>query len=190
MALTDKLTAIADAIRSKTGKTDALTLDAMPGEIEGIQTGGGSSDFGENTVVPNPLNMFYALEKGTGVTGEFTLASLLPNTETLIFDTGLSEIKGIIYIDADFAYGQTTYTGGQVGTSGIMLRENGVAVLELFLNNSAKSSSDLRPNPQIGFVSQGKYRIDGGTLYVTANYNNNATYTPFAAKHRYKWFAW
>lgn len=37
MALTDKLTAIADAIRGKTGKTDGLTLEQMPGEIAGIQ---------------------------------------------------------------------------------------------------------------------------------------------------------
>lgn len=37
-----ELTSIADAIRSKTGKTDGLTLDQMPGEIEGIETGGGS----------------------------------------------------------------------------------------------------------------------------------------------------
>ena len=29
MALTDKLTAIADAIRSKTGTTEAMTLDEM-----------------------------------------------------------------------------------------------------------------------------------------------------------------
>lgn len=36
-----KLTAIADAIRGKTGKSDALTLDAMPTEIAGIETGGG-----------------------------------------------------------------------------------------------------------------------------------------------------
>ena len=40
MALTDKLTAIADAIRGKTGKTETLTLAQMPGEIEGIQVGG------------------------------------------------------------------------------------------------------------------------------------------------------
>ena len=40
MALTDKLTAIGDAIRSKTGGTEKLTLDAMPTEIENIQTGG------------------------------------------------------------------------------------------------------------------------------------------------------
>ena len=35
------LTAVADAIRSKTGKTDKLTLEQMPGEIEGIEAGGG-----------------------------------------------------------------------------------------------------------------------------------------------------
>ena len=41
MALTDKLTAIANAIRTKTGKTDSLTLEQMPSEIESIS--GGSS---------------------------------------------------------------------------------------------------------------------------------------------------
>lgn len=44
MALTDKLTAIANAIRAKTGKTESLTLEQMPTEIESITTGGGSSD--------------------------------------------------------------------------------------------------------------------------------------------------
>ena len=44
MALTDKLTAIANAIRARTGKTESLTLDQMPTEIESITTGGGSSD--------------------------------------------------------------------------------------------------------------------------------------------------
>lgn len=41
MALTDKLTAIGDAIRDKTGSTALLTLDAMPTAISGITTGGG-----------------------------------------------------------------------------------------------------------------------------------------------------
>ena len=40
MALTDKLTAIGDAIRTKTGGTDLLTLDQMPAEISNIQGGG------------------------------------------------------------------------------------------------------------------------------------------------------
>lgn len=43
MALIDKLNAIGDAIRAKTGKTDKLTLDQMPLEIESITGGGGSS---------------------------------------------------------------------------------------------------------------------------------------------------
>lgn len=38
MALTDKLTNIADAIRSKTGTTEPMTLDEMPTKIENIQT--------------------------------------------------------------------------------------------------------------------------------------------------------
>lgn len=40
MALTNKLTAIGDAIREKTGKEDLLTLDQMPIEIRSIETGG------------------------------------------------------------------------------------------------------------------------------------------------------
>lgn len=43
MALIDKLTAIADAIRGKTGGTAPLTLDGMATAIAGIQTGGGAS---------------------------------------------------------------------------------------------------------------------------------------------------
>ena len=44
MALTDKLTAIADAIRAKNGGTDAMTLAQMPEKIAAIQTGTDTSD--------------------------------------------------------------------------------------------------------------------------------------------------
>ena len=44
MALTDKLTAIADAIRSKNGGTDAMTLAQMPEKITNIQTGTDTGD--------------------------------------------------------------------------------------------------------------------------------------------------
>lgn len=49
MALTDKLTAIADAIRAKTGGTAALTLDQMPTEITSIQMGSNITDGTEVT---------------------------------------------------------------------------------------------------------------------------------------------
>jgi hypothetical protein len=44
MALIDKLNAIGDAIREKTGKTNKLTLDQMPSEIASIETGGGGTE--------------------------------------------------------------------------------------------------------------------------------------------------
>ena len=40
MALTNKLSAIGDAIRGKTGKSELMTLDEMPDEIESISGGG------------------------------------------------------------------------------------------------------------------------------------------------------
>ena len=43
MALTDKLSAIGDAIRAKTGKTDLIPLDQMPTEIASIQSCGGAT---------------------------------------------------------------------------------------------------------------------------------------------------
>lgn len=58
MALTDKLTNIADAIRGKTGKTDTLTLDQMAMEITSIETGGS----GEN-LLDYVGNLQYAFEK-------------------------------------------------------------------------------------------------------------------------------
>lgn len=45
MALTDKLTAIADAIRGKTGGTEKLTLAEMPLAIAGIEAGGGGAEW-------------------------------------------------------------------------------------------------------------------------------------------------
>lgn len=58
MALIDKLTAIADAIRAKTGKDDKLALDQMPAEIEGIQTGGGGDRTMEDGLVGRTLTEY------------------------------------------------------------------------------------------------------------------------------------
>ena len=47
MALIDKLTAIADAIRSKTGSTEAMTLDGMAEAVAAIEAGGGDNVFAD-----------------------------------------------------------------------------------------------------------------------------------------------
>lgn len=55
MALIEKITNIADAIRSKTGTTDTMTLAQMPELINGIQTGGGGSS---SAVSPKEVNFY------------------------------------------------------------------------------------------------------------------------------------
>ena len=72
MALVEKLSAIADAIRYKTGKTDSLTLDQMVEEIEGIETGGGGGD------VPNGSRVTFGYENGAPVEREamYAIASV------------------------------------------------------------------------------------------------------------------
>lgn len=68
MALTDKLSAIGNAIRSKTGGSDLLTLDEMPQEIEGIQTGGGGGeDAGLADSIVNRTIVEYSSESITTV---------------------------------------------------------------------------------------------------------------------------
>lgn len=51
MSVHEKMTAIADAIRGKTGETEAMTLDQMAAAIAGIETGGGSGGNGEFSYV-------------------------------------------------------------------------------------------------------------------------------------------
>ena len=53
MALINKLSAIGNAIRTKTGKTDLLTLDQMPEEIAAIETMTGSTYEGEYEIIPS-----------------------------------------------------------------------------------------------------------------------------------------
>ena len=60
MALTDKLTAIGNAIRSKTGGTDLLTLDGMVTAINGISTGGGTTLPPEAYVITGDCNSLFA----------------------------------------------------------------------------------------------------------------------------------
>ena len=64
MALTDKLTSIADAIRGKTGKTDEMTLDQMATAIASIETGGGGGglayDMGEFVLDTDVKSSTYA----------------------------------------------------------------------------------------------------------------------------------
>lgn len=71
-ALDSALTDIANAIRTKTGGTDPLTLEQMPSEIEGI-SGGGSSEVDENWKYSNKMVFTNISAPELGDTFEVTL---------------------------------------------------------------------------------------------------------------------
>ena len=76
MALTDKLTNIADAIRSKGGTTDQLTLAGMVDAINAIQTGGGDGlkyDIGEFVLDADAKKIAPSIPHNLGGVPEFIL---------------------------------------------------------------------------------------------------------------------
>lgn len=82
MALIDKLTAIADAVRGKTGGTDLLTLDGMAAAISGISSGGLPAGIAECEVQ--------------------TFTPEADTNDPITFELGMEEMPTHIMIAADF----------------------------------------------------------------------------------------
>ncbi len=106
MALIDKLTAIADAVREKTGGTDALTLEQMATEIEGIEAEGGGLNYDMGEFVLDADTVYVSTKNGIphklGETPGFVLVwsddfSDLSEDNVSPYDTIVN--VGYIYLD-------------------------------------------------------------------------------------------
>lgn len=174
MALTDKLTNIADAIRGKTGGTDPLTLDGMATAIAGIQTGGGGSSGGESAMY----------------SGSFTPADNLLTVE--------------VNVPGDFThfvlYATGTVTGLSMKTSAFLMFDLQTPYLYgLASNNSGSALSSVFTVNK--YVDNGTHKRFGANNTAIVIYNSNLvsieTSNPsgtclgyFPTGVNYLWFAW
>ena len=188
--LTDAITALTTYANTVTGASDTTLSEAVATLANGY--GGGGMQIGIQTPIPNILNMFYALENGTAKTGEFTLSQAIPNTETEILNTGLSTVNGLFIADES----QATVATGNVPENTLFAivfepTSSGTATyaftrltMQMFYDQTSNSGGNR------GFLNRCSWRVTGGVLYITANFNSNDNYTPFHSGHTYRWVAW
>lgn len=159
--------------------------------------GGNAVQIGSATPVPNLLNLFHVLETGACVTGEFMAVKWVSTDEQLLFDSGLETLNGFAIIDADTDHTTPANSGG-AGTSSVaitFLKDGVMQAGSIGLTAAGGAISYLTsgsPNAQLmlntsSFTSA---RVDGGKLYVTPKYTNNANYNGFYPDHKYIWVAW
>ena len=116
MALTDKLTAIANAIRAKTGGTSELTLDDMATEIANISVGTGSSVDNKTYIVKEAKRVYdnFKLWSYKGFAGNADFQAVSPYTTNYqTFTTDVMDLsnysKAVIKFTAIEYYTDTSY---------------------------------------------------------------------------------
>ena len=114
--LTDKLTAIADAIRSKTGDTNTMTLDEMVTAIQNIAVGSGSSVDNKTYIVKEAKRVYdnFKLWSYKGFAGNPDFEAVAPYTNKYqTFTTDVMDLsnysKAVIKFTAIEYYTDTSY---------------------------------------------------------------------------------
>lgn len=193
--LTDAINALTTYANETTGASDTNLSDAVGTLVSGYG-GGGGSGIGVQTAIPNILNMFYALENGTAVTGQYTPSEALPNTEQMLFSTGLTTIHGIFIADESQSTLNTANTpentlfgivfdpvSDNVATSDYSGYTYAISRMTIRMEHTKEGISGR-------FLNRGSWRVDNGNFYYTAPYNKNDNYCAFHSNHTYRWVAW
>lgn len=150
MALTEKLSAIGDAIRAKTGGSELLTLDQMPTEIAAIQTGGSSFSIDTHDVI----QISYATTGGSSSTYFWT------DWAAYIADLTDIEVLVVIHTGAPFIYVKGVMEGFDANNQIPYLTTTGTSSIK-FVDTSDKSKY------HIAFSAEGM-QIRMGSSYLTA----------------------
>ena len=169
MALTDKLTAIADAIREKTGKADALTLDQMPTEIAGIETGGGGGSGGGGSGVAEKDVNFYDYD------GTVLYAYTVEEAQALNEMPALPEREGLICQGWNWSLEDIKAHNRAVNVGATYITDDGKTRIYITLTEG-------RTSPMLGVCPNGTVTVDWGDGtepdVLTGTSTSTAQWTP------------
>jgi hypothetical protein len=130
-----ELVAVADATRSKTGRTDEMTL----GEIASAITASGGTDTSDATATANEIFAGETAYTADGkVTGTFTIDSELATQDNLI-----EQLQSIASNLPDAGSGEDVTTETNAYTSKLATLETAVAALESELAGKASGSGSV-----------------------------------------------
>lgn len=163
--------------------------------------GSSGQQIGIQTPNANPLAMLYALEQGTAKTGEFTLATTLPNTATTIFDAQDTTVKNFV-IMAEGEEGINTGTTSPASFLIFMIWLQSSTLRQIFImpiscrDDNTSGYVSIKNNADISIASSSTPLLSAywdwanGVLSAKGQYNKHASYTPFKANTTYRWVAW
>ena len=127
MSVNEKMTAIADAIRGKTGKTEKLTLDQMPLEISSIVSGGGGDDSYNNPWV--------SYETAEIEIGENNVTNVEEAIEFMKSASGLDVVDDFVILNNPTTYNQlvSKVYGRMVGSqqAGYRYRDGAISQISM-----------------------------------------------------------
>lgn len=186
MALTEKLTNIANAIRNKTGGTEALTLDQMVTEINGITSS-----------VPVDTKIFKFKHYTGEVLGEYTVEELanltaLPTIPPLEYvdsydwDITLEEVKALANDEYYSKFGFTFYpTYRQKRVSFEKVQEYGDLCIVWYTIENELQNHQLDFDIRVQYT--GSVEIDWGDGSELKRYarTSNVSAQDFVASHKY-----
>lgn len=185
---------LADNLQEKgvlADKTEGFTT-LVPKVLE-VQGAGESIEI-QNTGTMLINALISHLLTGNYETGTFSVEGI-GNTPTVIFDTNLDSIHGIVYFDtniSEFTQENETSSGAQ--------RSWGIGIFDPDSDTTSVVDAVSRTYGKRGavgvnivsnaFLSYASFDISGGSLTVTGQYDFNANFTPFKQNHTYRWIAW
>lgn len=185
---------LADNLQEKgvlADKTEGFTT--LVPKVLNVQGAGESIEIqNTDTMLINAL--ISHLLTGNYETGTFNVEGI-GDTPTVIFDTNLDSIHGIVYFDtniSEFTQENETSSGAQRSWGiGIFDPDSDTtSVVDAVSRTYGKRGASGVTGVSNTFLSYASLDISGGSLTVTGQYNFNSNFTPFKQNHTYRWIAW